>query len=85
MTRRFIACHKFELDHVFRVTRIIENFDMWNLLRKYKLSSLGLGIFIRTEDTSVKNYFTYLFGLCQDHSSNIHFQQKSMACNLIFI
>ena len=30
MTRLFIACHMFDLELTFRVTRIIECFDIWN-------------------------------------------------------
>ena len=42
MTRLFIACYKIDLDFVFKVTRIIESFHIWNLWRWHKKSFLGL-------------------------------------------
>ena len=42
MTKPFIPSHKFDLDIVFKVTRIIECFLIWNFWSWQKLSSLGL-------------------------------------------
>ena len=42
MTRTFISWHKFDLEFVFKVTRIIQNLDIWNFWRWHKLSFFGL-------------------------------------------
>ena len=39
MTRPFIACDKFNLDFVLKVTRIIESFDIWNFWNWHKHDS----------------------------------------------
>ena len=40
MTRTFLACHK--IDHVLKVTKIIESFQIWSFWKGLKLSILDL-------------------------------------------
>ena len=88
MRRPFIECHKYELDLAFKVTRIIENFDIWNYMywRWHKLSSFNLKIFLMCVATSFEDlpkiHQPDQFDLCQGHSSKRHFQWKSMSCHL---
>ena len=80
------VCHKFDLDLVFKVTMIIENFHIWNFWNWHKLLSLGWKYFIIRIYTSVKElpniHQPDQFDLRQGHSSSRHFQWKSMACTL---
>ena len=86
MTRPFNACHEFDLDLVFKVTRIISSFDIWNFLRWHKLSSLGLNIFIvRVHATTEDLPYIHQpdqYELCQGHRSNRPSQWKSMSFHL---
>ena len=61
MTTPFIASYKFDLDFVFKVTRITENFLYWNVWKWHKLSSLGLEDFFSwLKIHLLKNYLTYI-------------------------
>ena len=86
MTRPFIAHHKFNLEFVFKVTRII-NFHILNFWRWHKLSSLCLENFyyecryIYSEDL-FNIHQPDQFDLCQGYSSKRHLQWKSTGFHL---
>ena len=81
MTRHFIACHKFELDLVFKVIRVTDSLIFGTLEGGTTCRLWVWKIFIITVDTSTKDlpklHQLDLFNLCQDHSSNRHFQTNT--------
>ena len=74
MTRPFIACHNFDLDLVFKVTMIIESFDLGSFLGGANCNPWDWKIFIMSVDTSIEDlpkiHQPDLFDLCQGHSTN---------------
>ena len=80
MTRSFIACHNFDLHLVFKVTSIIESFS--HLEGDTKCHLWVEKIFITSVHTCIEDltkiHQSGQFDLCQGHSSNGHFQWKSI-------
>ena len=72
MTRLFIACYKFNLDLIFKVTRFIESFHILNF-DWHKLSPLGLEGFYHVDTSIEEPVYVHEpdhFDLCQGHSHN---------------
>ena len=89
MPRPFTACHKIDLDHIFKVTTTIENFAFETFERGTNCHLWGWKIFITSLDTSLKilpnTHQPDLFDLFQGYRSNRHLELKSMACTLNFM
>ena len=86
MTKPFIAFGKFDLDCVFKVTTIIEGLTFGTCEVGTNCCLWVWKIFIISADTSIEDlpkiHHPVQFALCQGHSSNRHFQWKSMGIHL---
>ena len=86
MIRPSIACHKFDLDLVFNVTRIIKIFHIQKFEDGTNCHIWLWEIFIMNVDTSIEKLHNIhqpdQFDLCQGHSSKRHFQWKLIAYTL---
>ena len=54
MTRTYMACHKLDLDFVFKLTVIIESFYIWNFWKLHKMSALVSKIIIQNVNKAVE-------------------------------
>ena len=66
MTKPFFACHKCDLDHVFKNTTLIESFHIWSFWNWHKLSALVWNLKL------LKLAQTVSFGLEDDHHECRH-------------
>ena len=81
MIRLFIACPKFHLEHVFKVTLIIESFHICNFESDTNCQLWFGRFFVMSVDTPIEELPNMgqpdRFDLCQGHSINRCYQWHS--------